>query len=143
MTEATISRSRRIPAIWLVPIVALVLGVWMVIYTFISAGPEITVVFSTAEGIEAGKTKLKARSVEVGIVESVTLNEDLESVSVVASLEREATPLLREGTRFWVVRPRIGATGISGLATIMSDGAPTARQRSPGCLSHCHPRRKN
>ncbi len=137
MTEATISRARRIPAIWLVPIVALLLGIWMVIYAFTSEGPEITVVFSTAQGIEAGKTKLKARSVEVGIVELVTLNEDLESVSVVASLEREATALLRDGTRFWVVRPRIGATGISGLATVMSgayielepgSGAPSDRR---------------
>jgi paraquat-inducible protein B len=120
--NATISRRRRVSAIWLVPIVAFLLGIWMVIYTAMTEGPEITLVFSTAQGVEAGKTKLKSRSVEVGLVESVKLGEDLESVTVIARLDREATPLLRDDTRFWVVRPRLGAGGISGLGTIMSGG---------------------
>jgi paraquat-inducible protein B len=121
-TPATVTRRRRIAPIWLVPIVAVLLGLWMVVYTYRNRGPEITIVFSTAEGIEAGKTKIKARSVEVGLVESVLLGEDLESVVMTARLERSATPLLRSDTQFWVVRPRVGAGGISGLGTIMSGG---------------------
>jgi len=118
--EARVSTRRKIPAIWIVPVVAFVLGIWMVIYTAINEGPEIVIKFSTAEGIEAGKTKLKSRSVAIGLVESVTLNEDLESVSVVARLDPSAAPLLHDDSRFWVVRPRIGAGGISGLGTLMS-----------------------
>jgi len=118
--EATVSSGRRFPMIWLVPIVALVLGIWVVVYTIMTEGPEVTITFSTATGIEEGKTKVRVRNVVVGMVEDVVLNEDLESVSVVAKLERDATPLLRDGTRFWVVRPRIGAGGISGLGTVMS-----------------------
>jgi len=121
-TEATISERRQISKVWIVPIVAVLLGAWMVYYTYATQGPSITIVFKTAEGIEAGKTKIKARSVEVGLVESATLGEDLESVVVVAQLERSAIPLLREGTQFWVVRPRIGAGGVSGLGTIVSGG---------------------
>ncbi len=121
-TEATVSERRQISKVWIVPIVAVLLGAWMVYFTFTTQGPKITIVFNTAEGIEAGKTKIKARSVEVGLVESVTLGEDLESVEVVAQLERFATPLLREDTKFWVVRPRIGAGGVSGLGTIVSGG---------------------
>jgi paraquat-inducible protein B len=121
-TEAEVTERRQISKVWIVPIVAVLLGAWMVYFTFTTQGPKITVVFSTAEGIEAGKTKIKARSVEVGLVESVGLGEDLESVEVVAQLEKFATPLLREDTQFWVVRPRIGAGGISGLGTIVSGG---------------------
>ncbi len=121
-TAASVTERRRISKIWIVPIIAVLLGAWMVYFTFATQGPKVTVVFDTAEGIEAGKTKIKARSVEVGLVESVTLGEDLESVDVVARLERNALPLLREDTKFWVVRPRIGAGGISSLGTILSGG---------------------
>ena len=124
MSEATasIGRRRRVPMIWVVPIVALLLGIWMVIYTAMTEGPEITLVFSTAAGVEAGKTKVKSRSVAIGMVETVKLGDDLESVVVVARLDRAARRLLRDDTRFWVVRPRMGAGGISGLSTIMSGG---------------------
>ncbi len=65
MSEVVVSERRRVPAIWLVPIVALVLGLSVVIYTVMNQGPEIRIGFATAEGLEAGKTKIRARSVEV------------------------------------------------------------------------------
>jgi paraquat-inducible protein B len=120
--HANISQKRRISPIWFVPILALGLGIWMLIYTIQSEGPEITIIFSTAEGLEAGKTKIKLRNVEIGLVESVGLGEDLESVVVKARLEKEALPLLSDDTNFWVVRPRIGKGGISGLSTVLSGG---------------------
>ena len=120
--EAVVSERRRISAIWLVPIVALVLGVWMLIHTLRSQGPEITIVFSSGEGIEADKTKIKFRAVDVGLVESVGLADDLESVVVTAQLDKAAAPLLREDTQFWVVRPRVGPGGVSGLGTLLSGG---------------------
>ena len=118
--EAVVSSRRRIPAVWAVPIVAMVLGLWMVVYTAMTEGPEIQITFSTAEGIVGGKTKLLTRNVELGLVQRVTLNDDLESVTVIAKLERDATPLLRDDTRFWVVRPRFGARGVSGVGTLLS-----------------------
>ena len=120
--HAKISQKRQISPIWIIPIVALLLGIWMVVFTLQSQGPEITIVFSTAEGLEAGKTKIKLRNVDVGLVESVALGEDLESVVVSAQLEKEAAPLLRGDTEFWVVRPRIGKGGVSGLSTMLSGG---------------------
>jgi paraquat-inducible protein B len=121
--EARISTPRRrISTIWLVPIVALLLGTWMVIHTLRSQGPEIEIVFASGASLEADKTKIKFRDVEVGLVESVGLDEDLESVVVTARLEKEATPLLREDTQFWVVRPRVGPGGVSGLGTLLSGG---------------------
>jgi paraquat-inducible protein B len=121
-TPATVKQRRRIAPIWVVPIVAVLLGLWMVVHNYRTQGPDITITFSTADGIEAGKTKVKALSVELGLVTSVHLGEDLDSVVVTARLERSAIPLLREDTQFWVVRPRVGAAGISGLGTIMSGG---------------------
>ena len=139
--RAEISSGRRIPAIWLVPVVALVLGTWMVVYTYMTKGPQITIVFPTAEGIEAGKTKIRSLNLETGLVEDIHLNDDLKSVSVLARLDRDVTPLLRDDTRFWVVRPRFRMGGISGLGTIMSgayielepgSGAPTDRREFVG-----------
>ena len=121
-TPAEISQKRGINPIWFVPIVALVLGIWMVIYTIQSQGPEITIQFKTAEGIEAGKTKIKLRNVDVGLVESVALGDDRQSVIVTASLDKSAEPLLHDDTQFWVVRPRIGKGGVTGLGTLLSGG---------------------
>ena len=118
--DATVSTKRRIPAIWLVPVVALLLGIWMAVHTVLNKGPEVNITFATAEGIEAGKTRIKARSVEIGIVESVMLSEDLDSVVLVVQLDPVAKSLLRDDSRFWVVRPRFGTAGVSGLGTIVS-----------------------
>ena len=115
-------RQRRISTIWLVPIVALVLGIWMVIHTLRSQGPEIEIVFASGASIEAEKTKIKFRDVQVGLVESVGLDEGLEHVVVTARLEKEAASLLREDTQFGVVRPRVGPGGVSGLGTLLSGG---------------------
>ena len=117
---ATVKRLSRVPVIWLVPVVAAVLGLWMVVYAYMNEGPEITITFDTANGIEPGKTKIKALNVELGVVESVEFTESMERVVVTAKLERFATPLLRDDTVFWVVRPRVGPGGISGLGTLLS-----------------------
>ena len=124
MTEATatVKPARKLPAIWLVPIVAALLGIWVVIYTYMNEGPTIEISFSDASGVEEGKTKIKMLEVELGVVESVELMEDLQGVVMTAKLERFARPLLKEDTRFWVVRPRVGPTGVSGLGTILSGG---------------------
>jgi paraquat-inducible protein B len=124
MADATpkVTKRRGIPRIWLVPIIALLLGIWMVYWTWSNKGPEITIMLATAEGIEAGKTKIKTRSVEVGLVESVGLGEDLQNVVVTARLEPDAEDLLREDTQFWVVRVRVGMGGVSGLGTLLSGG---------------------
>lgn len=124
MTDAVaqVKPGRKIPAIWLVPIVAVVLGIYMVVYNFMTEGPEITIEFPNAEGIEAGKTKIKSLNVELGVVQGVELTEDMNAVRVTAKLERFAIPLLKEDTQFWVVRPRVGPGGVSGLGTILSGG---------------------
>lgn len=123
IAEAAVVHSRRrVSAIWLVPIVAALLGVWLVYQHYASLGPVATVSFETAEGVIAGKTKVLRRSVEVGVVEAVRLTEDHEGVAMDLRIDRDVSSLLVEDTRFWVVRPRVGGAGISGLGTLVSGG---------------------
>lgn len=115
-----ISTGRRFNPIWVVPVVALVIGLYMVIHTRLTEGPEITVTFNTAEGLESGKTKIRYRDVDIGLVENVSLSDSMDNVLVTAKMDRKAAGLLVEDTRFWVVRARVGAGSISGLGTILS-----------------------
>lgn len=130
--KAEISERRRISSIWVIPIVALLLGVWMLVYSYRNQGPEIEIIFETAEGVEAGKTKVKVLDVDVGLVDRVRLSDDLQHVVMRAQLKKEALPLLRDDTEFWVVRARLGTSGISGIATLLSGGYI---QLSPGTAS--------
>lgn len=110
----------RISPIWIVPLVAVLIGLWLVYDNVSRRGPQITLEMPNAEGIEAGKTLIKTRNVEVGRVESVRLSDDLSHTVVTARMSQDAERMLNEGTRFWVVKPRIGREGISGLNTVLS-----------------------
>jgi len=116
-----IDRRRRFSPIWLVPIVAALVGVYLAWVTFSEKGPTITISFQTADGLEAGKTLIKHKEVVFGTVKSLALSEDLSHVEVTAEMTKEAAPHLRQGTRFWVVRPRLSASGgLTGFSTIVS-----------------------
>ncbi len=107
-------------AIWLIPIVAAAIGGWIVLHAILARGPTITITFKNAEGLEAGKTKIKYKDVDIGDVRKISLSKDRTEVVVTAQLTRNADSFLVADTRFWVVRPRIGAGGISGLSTLLS-----------------------
>lgn len=115
-----VKSGRRLAPIWIVPIVAAVLGLWLAAKYFSERGPKITVKFETAEGIVGNKTPVLCRSVNVGTVTSVDLTKDLKGVRVTMQMTAEATRLLTKDAQIWVVRPRYGASGISGLSTIVS-----------------------
>ena len=114
-------KPRRGPSIvWLIPAVAALIGVYLVWLTFSQRGPEITIAFQSASGVEAGKTQIKFKDVVVGQVEHVRLSEDLSQILVTARMDKDADRHLTEGAQFCVVMPRIGANGISGLETVVS-----------------------
>lgn len=108
--------------VWLVPVVAVLIGGWLVYKALSEKGPTITITFETAEGLEAGKSKIKYKDVDVGQVGSITVSKDLSHVIVTAGLDKGVTPYLTENTRFWVVRARVAAGGVSGLGTLFSGG---------------------
>ncbi|MDX1267509.1 MAG: MlaD family protein, partial [Oceanisphaera sp.] len=111
---------RSLSPIWIVPLVALLIGAWMIYDNLSKLGPSITLIMDNAEGIEAGKTLIKTRNVEVGRVEKVSLSDDLSHAEITARMSPQAESMLSEDTRFWVVKPRIGREGVSGLGTVLS-----------------------
>jgi len=118
-TIPLVRKTRRWNVVWVLPIVTLLVGTWLLYENFATRGPVATIRFETAEGIKAGQTEVRCRSVKIGVVREVKLSEDLNSVMVVAELNKNAGDLLRDGSRFWVVKPRLSAAEISGLGTLI------------------------
>jgi paraquat-inducible protein B len=112
---------RSLQLVWVVPILAALIGGFIALKSLWDRGPTITIRFTSGEGIEAGKTKIKHKAVDVGTVHSVALSPDHKSVIVTAEIDRRAAEgFLVEDTRFWVVRPRIAGGQVSGLSTLLA-----------------------
>lgn len=129
-------RSRRwnISLVWIVPVIALLVGASLVIRNWMQEGPVISLTFRTGDGLVAQKTPVKYRSVVIGGVTSVELADDRNSVIVKVQLNKEAESFATEGARYWVVRPRIGAGGVSGIDTLLSGsfiGADAGQSSAP------------
>jgi paraquat-inducible protein B len=105
--------------VWLIPILAAAVGVWLAVHTWIQKGPEITITFRSGEGLEAGKTKVRYKEVEIGTVKSIMLSEDHTHVLVTVQLQKEAKGFTATDSRFWVVRPLISISRISALSTLL------------------------
>ncbi|WP_423823166.1 intermembrane transport protein PqiB [Salinisphaera sp. SPP-AMP-43] len=110
----------RISPVWLIPLAALLIGAWLVYDNFASRGPTVVLHADTAEGIEAGHTDLKVRSVTVGHVTQVELADDYQGAVITVQMNPETTDLLGDHAKFWVVKPRVGPEGVTGLNTILS-----------------------
>ncbi|WP_426139646.1 intermembrane transport protein PqiB [Pseudomonas sp. DWP3-1-2] len=113
-------RRVRVSLVWLVPIVAGLIGLSMALHDWMNVGPKITVSFLTAEGLEAKKTQVKYKNVVIGIVSDIALSDDRTHVLATIELDSSAAPFTREDSQYWVVRPRIGANGVSGVDTLLS-----------------------
>lgn len=118
--QAKISQGRKFSGVWIIPILALVLGAYMVVHNYLTEGPTIEIAFKTAGGLAQGKTKIKYRNVDMGLVEEVRLNDEFDGVIAKVKMDRQALDLLRDDTRFWVVTARVGMGNISGLDTLLS-----------------------
>ena len=106
--------------IWLIPLIALLIALSLALKAFLNTGPVIDVSFRTAEGLVAGKTTVRYRQVNVGLVREINLSEDRSHVIAKIELRKDASHFATENTRFWVVRPRVGTSGISGIDTLLS-----------------------
>jgi paraquat-inducible protein B len=106
--------------IWLIPIVAALVGITLVARILLERGPEVVLTFKTAEGLEAGKTAVKYKDVQIGLVTHLRLARDRSHVRVLVQFNKEAESFTASDSRFWVVRPRLDTSGISGLNTLLS-----------------------
>jgi paraquat-inducible protein B len=111
---------RRWPSpIWLVPALAAVLGSWLAVRGLTGRGTTVTIRFATAESLEAGKTAIRYKSVDIGLVERIDLLPDRSGVAVTARISPQAEDLLGADARFWVVRPRVSGAGVTGIGTLI------------------------
>lgn len=118
--EPMIKPKISISMVWLIPIITAMIGGWLVVKTISEKGPEIEITFKTAEGIEAGKTKVKHKDIEIGVVEGVEFSNDFSHVTLKISMDKGTESFLGRGTQFWVVKPRLSMRGASGLSTLLS-----------------------
>lgn len=109
-----------ISPIWLIPLLALAVALWMVWQESAGAGPQVQVLISDAEGLEAGKTPVRVRNVDVGLVSEISLNDDMSAAVLTIDMNENTQRMLAVDSEFWVVKPRIGRQGVSGLSTLLS-----------------------
>ncbi|WP_426234233.1 intermembrane transport protein PqiB [Pseudomonas sp. TWP3-2] len=114
------TRRWSISLVWIVPIVAVLVGISLVVHNLMQEGPTIVLTFKTGSGLTANKTEVKYRNVVIGQVTDVELSNDQKSVDATIKLSKQAETFTREDSQFWVVRPRIGAGGVSGIDTLLS-----------------------
>ncbi|WP_322010155.1 intermembrane transport protein PqiB [Paraburkholderia sp. J12] len=134
LPEPEIVRPKRwLPSlVWIVPLVAALIGIALVVKSVVDRGPTITISFASAEGLEPGKTKVKYKDVDIGSVRAIKLSPNLSHVLVTVELTKDAEAFAVKDSRFWVVRPRVGASGVSGLSTLLSGsyiGADAGRSK--------------
>ena len=122
LPQATVvpKRGTRISVVWIIPILAAVVAIGIAIQRVMSEGPTITILFKAAEGLEAGKTFVKYKDVNIGQVTAVKLSTDHSKVEVTAKIDKSAADLMVEDAKFWVVEPRVTLSGVSGLGTLLS-----------------------
>ena len=119
-SRAVPKKHTRLSLVWVIPIVAALAGVWIAVTRILSEGPKITIVFQSAEGLEAGKTKIHYNGVDVGTITTIRLSDDHEHVITTAQMAPKTEAFLVEDTQFWVVRPRISGANVTGLGTLIS-----------------------
>jgi paraquat-inducible protein B len=118
--EPVPKKRMRFSVVWIIPLVAAMVALGIAVQTYLSKGPTITILFKAAEGIEAGKTLVKYKDVNIGQVSAVKLTPDYSKIEVTAKIDKNAEGLIVEDSRFWVVEPRVTLRGISGIGTILS-----------------------
>ena len=116
----TLKKSSGISLVWLIPIITALIGGWLIFKTVSEKGPQIEITFKTAEGIEAGKTKIKYKDIDIGVVHSVDFSQNFSDVILKASMAKGTEKFLGRGARFWVVKPNLTLRGASGLSTLFS-----------------------
>ena len=117
----TVPKKRtRLSFVWVIPIVAAAAGVWIAVTKILSKGPEITIVFSSADGLEANKTKVNYNGLNIGTLTAIRLADDHKHVIATAGMSPKAKEFLVKDAKFWVVKPRMSGLNITGLGTLLS-----------------------
>ena len=118
--KARVRRRRIFRLVWVIPAIALAVAAWLVYQRIDDLGPQITVTFQDGSALRPGQTPLRYRGVQIGEVTRVQLAEDEKKVMVRVRLQKSAANIAREGSQFWILRPRLGWGNFTGLNTVLS-----------------------
>ena len=131
ISSPQVSKQSGASMVWIIPVVTLLVGGWLIVKTLSEKGPQVTISFKTAEGIEVGKTKVKYKNVDIGVVEQVKFSDDFSNTILTVDFNQGSEKFLRRGTHFWVVKPQLSLRGATGLSTLIS-GAYIEIEPGPG-----------
>jgi len=122
LPQATSAPKKRLrfSVVWIIPAVAALIALGIAVQRYLSEGPTITITFKTAEGVEAGKTFVKYKDINIGQVSGVRLSEDYSRIVLTAKIDKHAEGLIVEDSKFWIVQPRVTLSGVSGIGTLLS-----------------------
>lgn len=134
--EPEVQRGKRFSVVWLIPLLAALIGAWLAVKAIRETGPTITIVFKSAEGLIPGKTEIKYKDVSVGKVRTIQLSEDLSEVLVTAEMSRDVADYLTGDTLFWIVRARVAVGEVSGISTLFSGAYIGMMPGSGGKIVH-------
>ncbi|EXJ12110.1 PqiB family protein [Nitrincola nitratireducens] len=118
--RAVIRQHRGPSVVWLLPLLAAIIAGWLVYKSYTESGIMISVVFDSAEGLEAGKTRVMYKGLPAGEIRQLTLNEDLQSITALIEMNINTEDMLTDNTLFWLVKPQVSLSGVSGLETLIS-----------------------
>ena len=120
ISNPQVSKQSGLSIVWIIPLVTLLVGGWLIVKTLSEQGPRATISFKTAEGIEVGKTRIKYKNVDIGVVEKIKFSDDFSNIILTVDFIEGSEKFLRRSTRFWVVKPQLSLRGATGLSTIIS-----------------------
>lgn len=119
-SKPKVTKRSGLSIVWIIPLVTLIVGGWLITKTLSEQGPTVTINFRDAEAIVAGKTRIKYKNIDIGLVEGIQFDKDNKGVTVTASFNSGTDHFLRRNTRFWVVKPELSIKGVRGLGTLLS-----------------------
>jgi len=118
---ALLRKNKRISPFWLLPFIALCIGAILFFQIVQERGKTITITFSNGAGLVADKTPIRYQGLQIGVVKKVNFTDNMQKVKVEANIYSEATEVLKENTKFWLVQPSVSLAGISGLDSLPSN----------------------
>jgi paraquat-inducible protein B len=118
--QGIVTQKSRVSVVWLLPLIAAIIGAGMVYHQWQNRGVEIVIVFDNANGLEIKQTKVKFRDVDIGTLQSISFSDDGYSIEAKVEIDKQMQAYLASDSQFWVVRPRVGSGGITGLSTLLS-----------------------
>lgn len=118
--QSVLRKNRKVSPFWLLPFIALCIGAILFFQIVEEQGKTIKITFTNGSGLVADKTPIRYQGLQIGVVKKVNFTDNMQKVEVIANIYPEATSVLRENTKFWVVQPSVSLAGISGLDSLVS-----------------------